>query len=233
MPERRFDDDEVAAIFDLASRSEHPAVSAPAESNGLTLSALQEIGREAGISAEAIARAAQALEQRPQLLSRRLMGLPIGVGRVVEFERPLSDTDWEEFVADLRSTFNARGVVRYDGPFRQWTNGNLQALLEPTRSGHRLRLQTVKGDARSMMSAGSLVVVGAAAFFIATFLMRGEVDLGTLTGITVVGMMGGGLFTAGALRVSGWARRRGEQFDALIARLRDAMRGSSGPGPNT
>ena len=233
MPERRFNDDEVAAIFDLASRSEHSGVPAPAEANGLTLSALQEIGREAGISAEAIARAAQSLEQRPQLLSQRLMGLPIGVGRVVEFDRPLSDTDWEELVADLRNTFNARGVVRYDGPFRQWTNGNLQALLEPTRKGHRLRLQTVKGDARSMMSAGSLVVAGAAAFFIATFAMRGEVDVRTLGGIALMAIMGSGLFTAGALRVSGWARRRGEQFDTLIARLRDAMRGAGGPGPDT
>jgi hypothetical protein len=69
----------------------------------------------------------------------RAAGLPIGVGRTVELDRPRSDSDWERLVADLRETFEARGMVRYDGPFRQWTNGNLQALIEPTPSGHRLR----------------------------------------------------------------------------------------------
>ena len=41
---------------------------------------------------------------------------------------------------DLRGTFDARGSVREDGFFRPWTNGNLQALLGSTESGHRVRL---------------------------------------------------------------------------------------------
>jgi hypothetical protein len=32
-------------------------------------------------------------------------------------------------------------------------------------------------------------------------------------------LMGLGMFTAGALRVSGWARRRRAQIDAIIAKL--------------
>src|ERR1051325_3140652 len=145
MTERQYSDEEAAAIFERASETEHAVVPVPAEGRGLTLAALQDIGREVGISPESIALAAQSLDLAGRPALQRFMGLPIGVGRIVEFDRRLSDSDWEVLVADLRTTFQARGTVRYDGPFRQWTNGNLQALLEPTPTGDRLRLQTVQG----------------------------------------------------------------------------------------
>ena len=83
MTERRYTDDEVAAIFELASKTERADVPISAEGRGLTLAAVQEIGREAGISTESIALAAQSLSQAGQLSSQRLLGLPIGVGRIV------------------------------------------------------------------------------------------------------------------------------------------------------
>jgi len=152
------------------------------------------------------------------------MGLPIGVGRTVEFDRPLSDSDWEGLVADLRTTFEARGVVRYDGPFRQWTNGNLQALVEPTPTGHRLRLQTVKGDSRALMTGGVVVLGGATVTLIAVAAVGGLGDPGTVTGIGVLATLGLGMFAAGALRVSGWARRRRAQIEEVISRLAIAAR---------
>jgi hypothetical protein len=218
MSERQYNDDEVAAIFEQASKTEQTPLSVPAEGKGMTLAALQDIGREVGISPEAIARAARALEQAGRPVARKFLGLPIGVGRTVEFDPPLSDADWERLVSDLRTTFNARGIVRYDGPFRQWTNGNLQALVEPTPNGHRLRLSTVKGDARAMMRAGSVALVAAAAISIVTA-VGGSGSAGTVTGIGFMALMGLGMFAAGALRVSGWARRRRAQFEEVIARL--------------
>ncbi len=73
-----------------------------------------------------------------------------------------SDEEWERLVVDLRETFDARGIVRHDGALKQWTNGNLQVLLEPDEKGHRVRLRTTKGDARGMM-VGGLVMFGSAA----------------------------------------------------------------------
>jgi hypothetical protein len=115
--------------------------------------------------------------------SRRFMGLPIGVGRTVEFDRPLSDSDWERLVADLRETFEARGMVRYDGPFRQWTNGNLQALVEPTPSGHRLRLQTVKGNSRALMTGGIAALGVASATLIPVAVAGSLSNAGSVVGI--------------------------------------------------
>ena len=123
MTDRRYNDDEVAAIFERASNAEHANLPASAEAGGLTLAALQEIGREVGISPDAVSRAARSL--------------------------------------DLREIFKARGAIRYDCPFRQWTNGNLQALLEPAQNGHRL--QTVNGDSRTLMRMGTTMLVAAAA----------------------------------------------------------------------
>jgi len=219
MSERQYNPDEVAAIFERASETEPRALPAQTGGTGLTLSALQDIGREVGISPESISLAAQSLDHVGHPASAKFMGLPIRVGRTVEFDRPLSDSDWEGLVADLRTTFQARGSVRYDGPFRQWTNGNLQALVEPTATGHRLRLQTMKGDARALMTGGGIVIGGATATLVAMAVAGGLTNPGTLTGIGFMAVAGLGMFSAGALRVSGWARRRKTQIEEVIARL--------------
>jgi hypothetical protein len=46
MSERRYTDEEVAAIFERAAETEHTTLPVPAVGKGLTLAALQEIGRE-------------------------------------------------------------------------------------------------------------------------------------------------------------------------------------------
>jgi hypothetical protein len=219
MSERQYNDEEVAAIFERASKTDRTGLPVPAERSGMTLAALQDIGREVGISPEAIALAARSLDQVGRPASRTFMGLTIGVGRTVELDRPLSESDWERLVADLRTTFEARGAVRYDGPFRQWTNGYLQALVEPTPNGHRLRLQTLKRDSRALMTGG-IVLVGAAAATAIAVAVGGTLSFpGSGTGIGFMALMGLGMFAAGALRVSGWARRRRAQFEEIIARL--------------
>ena len=117
MSERQFTEEGVAAIFKQASESE--SLATVSSGKGMTLAALQEIGREAGMSPEAIARAAQSLDQtaRPQTQPQTWLGLPVAVGQTIEVDRPFTDADWERLVGDLRATFNARGVIRQDGPF--------------------------------------------------------------------------------------------------------------------
>jgi hypothetical protein len=217
MSERRYSDEEVAAIFERAAETEHTALPVSAESKGMTLVALQEIGREVGISAESIAHAARTLDQAGRPASRVFLGLPIGVGRTVELDRPISDAEWERLVGDLRETFGARGSVRYDGPFRQWTNGNLQALVEPTLKGHRVRLQTVKGDSRALMTGGLGMVGAATAALIAIAVAGG--NAGSVTGVGFMAAVGLGMFGVGAVRLPGWARRRRTQIELVLARL--------------
>src|SRR3989449_11005906 len=154
MDERRYNDKEIAAIFRAAAEAQqNPPHDVPRD-EGLTLPDLQAIGREVGIPSDAVERAAQALDVRLDATSRTFLGLPIGVARTVNLNRRLTDEEWERLVVQLRDVFNARGRTRTDGSLRQWTNGNLQVLLEPTETGHRLRFGTLHGGARASIGAG-------------------------------------------------------------------------------
>jgi hypothetical protein len=159
------------------------------------------------------------MDRAERSTARTFLGLPVGVGRTVEFDRRLSDEEWEQLVVDLRQTFEARGVVRYDGPFRQWTNGNLQALLEPTATGHRLRLQTVKGDARNLMTGGIALLAIGVATILASALAGKLADPGSVSGVIFMSVLGVGMFGIGALRLPGWARLRRRQMEDISARL--------------
>jgi hypothetical protein len=214
---RRYNDEEVAAIFLTAAEGPQPPPLHPPHDQGLTLTELQEIGREVGISPDAVARAARSLDLRGRAMSRTFLGLPIGVGRTVALNRWLSDEEWEQLVGELRDVFNARGTVRSQGSLRQWTNGNLHALLEPTPSGHRLRLGTLHANARASMTAGVALLGISAALAVATA-VGGSVGH-AVSGIVFLGAAGLGLFANGAFRLPGWARLRGRQMEGITARI--------------
>jgi hypothetical protein len=217
MTERRYSEEEVAAIFERAAQAQRTARRQLPPGEGMTLAELQEIGRDVGIPSELVADAARSIDQGGRPTSKKFLGLPIGVGRTIDLDRRLSDEEWQHLVADLRETFDARGSVRYNGPFRQWTNGNLQALLEPTAAGHRLRLHTVKGDARGQMTAGIGLLGIAAATLIVTAMTGGLA--GSLTAVASLAAIGLGLFGIGALRLPGWARQRRRQMETVAERL--------------
>ena len=217
MAERRYSPDEVSAIFERASEKER-ALPASSDAHGLTITELHDIAREVGISPESVTLAADSLDHAGTPASGTFLGLPIAVGRTVEFNRKISDTEWENLVADLRTTFAANGTLRYDGPFRQWTNGNLKAVVEPAPAGSRLRLLTMNGVARRMLIMG-IVFAGVSAATVITSQTAAGFDAASISGIELLGLVGAGLFIAGAVRVRGWARLRRAQFEEVIARI--------------
>jgi hypothetical protein len=227
MTERRFNDEEVAAIFRQASEAhQNPERQLP-PGEGLTLLELQDIGRQVGIPPELVVRAAASLGQVGKPTSRKFLGLPIGVGRTVDLGRKLSDEEWERLVVDLRETFSARGSVRQEGSFRQWTNGNLQALLEPTATGHRIRLSTVKADARAWMRGG-VTTLGVAAITAIVALAGGPAHLSWAADM---GIFAAGQFALGAIRLPGWSRLRRKQMAEISARL--ALEHTPLPSPDS
>jgi len=223
MSERRYTEDEVAAIFERAIQAQQQNATPQLTSGeGMTLGQLQEVGREIGLTPEQLAGAARAVERSGRSTSRKFLGFTIAVGRTVDLDRKISDEEWDRLVVDLRETFDAKGKLSSEGNFKQWTNGNLQALLEPTASGHRLRLKTMKGDSRALLTAGlgmlatSVVLGGAAALF--WIPSQGE-GLGTVTSVFIVGM---GMLAAGLIRLPSWARLRRQQMEEVAARLTES-----------
>jgi hypothetical protein len=220
MTERRYNDEEVAEIFARASETEQASTrQLKSASEGMTLSELQQIGREAGLSADLVADAARAIDQPSQPNAPVFLGLPIGAARTVRLERRMTDSEWEQLVVQLRETFQARGVVRAEGSLRQWSNGNLQVLLEPDGDSQRVRFKTIRGQARPFMMLGlGLVGVSAATFLAA--IAGGAVPLTDALERTIsMFLVGGGMFAAGALPLRRWARLRQEQMDNLAERL--------------
>jgi hypothetical protein len=172
-----------------------------------------------GIPPELVAQAAHSLDRRGTEKTRTLLGLPIGVGKTVDLGRKLTDSEWERLVVDLRTTFDASGMVKQDGAFRQWTNGNLQVLVEPTSTGHQVRMQTLKGSALGYMSGG-LAFLGVCAAVLVSLAMQSRLgDTRAMAGLVSMSLMSLGSFAWGALSVPSWARLRRRQMEELAERL--------------
>jgi hypothetical protein len=222
MSERRYSEAEVAAIFKRAAEAQQKEQTLVPLSKGMTLTQLQDIGREVGLAADQIAAAARTIDTTGRVFSRRFLGFPIGVGRTIELDRRLSDEEWERFVVDLRDTFDARGRLRADGGFRQWSNGNLQALLEPTPTGHRIRLRTFKAQALSQI-VGGLGLIGVAVASVLTAAMTGGVASGEkFTPVAFMAALGVIFLGLAALRLPSWARLRQQQMLELAERITSA-----------
>lgn len=217
MTTRRYDDDEVSEILARAT-GDRGGVGEPPGREGLTLEELQAIGADVGIEPDRIAEAAGSLERRmaaPPV--RTFLGAPRSVARTVPLERQIDDEEWGRLVAELRATFGAVGNITTAGPLRTWSNGNLQAHVEPEGDGWRLRMQTLKGDTPAAAGIGTIFsLIGVAVAMLAAI---GGVDENAP--FVALAFLAAGLTQLGLVRLSlpRWADERAEQMEAVAARL--------------
>lgn len=219
MTTRRYNDDEVAEILALATRDASSSAEGPlTPADGLTLDELQAIASAVGIAPTRIAEAARAIERRATTPApRTLLGAPRSVARIVPLERALDDAEWERLVAELRATFGAVGKVTTHGSLRSWSNGNLQAHIEPEGDGWRLRMQTFKGDAGTLASmGGGFALVGMLVFIMA--LLGGSAAREMLVSLVFMAV---GLGQLGYIRLSlpRWADERASQMELVADRV--------------
>jgi len=227
MPERRYDEQEVAEIFKRSTEAQLEAARQLPPSEGMTLAEVLEIGQQAGITAESVADAARSLDRQEPRFRRQMLGLTIGVGRTVALDRRLSDDEWERLVVVLRDTFDARGNARTDGRLRQWTNGNLQILIEPTEHGDRLRMRTVNDGARGLIMIGAGVLGTLALVALATVTSGVPDAVARLSTLAPLGLGGAAALGLGMSRLRNWAGTRIQQMDDIAARLRAAPAGET------
>jgi hypothetical protein len=237
MGERRYDEDEVAEIFRRATQEVQrslvrgePALAARSE--GLTLEELQAIGAEVGIDRAMVARSAATLASDAEggHVTHRVAGVPLGVARSTVLPRRLTEDEWEQVVVDLRQTFDARGRVARQGKLREWTNGNLQAFLEPTPDGERFRIRTRKSGGEVPVMGGMVMVVFA--------LLVSLITLGTGDPLSevireggILTLLGGLGFGFGSMSLRRWSAERQSQMAAVSERvaLMAAGHGTDGP----
>lgn len=217
MSTRKYGDDEVREIFSLATTGDARDGVLPADTGGLTLEQLKQIGREAGIEPARVEQAAASLDVRGQSATvKRALGMPIGVSRVVDLPRAPTDREWEQMIAEFRSTFGVQGVATNTGGIRDWAQGNLHICVEPTERGQQLRLSTLKEDGVALNGLG-FVMGGMALLMGAVVTAGGKAD----KAIVVVGMFGGlsiAAFVANVIRLPRWAREREGQMEVIAER---------------
>jgi hypothetical protein len=236
--ERRFSDDEVAYILERAAAADPTSgddtqaltTTDRAASAGMTVAQLQEIAAEVGLSAAAIADAARAVERGDLHPTQRrtYLGMPIGVGRTIQFDREVTDAEWERMVVALRETFQARGKTAREGTLRSWSNGNLHAMLEPTATGHRLRLQTRNEGMLGLLAlgVGTLGISGImATMFAMSNLPRHTQQPLVIPAIFAV--FGLAAIVRTAVRLPSWARERAGQMERFADTASRILRESS------
>ena len=214
MSTRRYGDDEVREILSLATTGGTGDGSAPAESGGLTLDELRQIAQEAGIDPVRVAQAAASLDARGKPAPvRRMLGLPIGLSRVVDLPRAPTDREWEQLISEFRTTFGAPGRATSSGGLREWSHGNLHVCVEPTERGEQLRLSTLKDDGMALnglaIGTGVMSLLMSAVVAAAGKPEKALVVLGMFGGIALVA------FGANVLRLPRWARERERQMEAI------------------
>ena len=146
MPDRRYDQNELAAILRSAADEQTQAPSGE-DTDGLTLADIQRVPSEVGIDPKFIANAAERLDRRPAKKGFHLGGTP--TNEIIErnFEGELDDEAWEEIVGELRATFGCTGTPSLMGSSREWTGTtetrtvHLSARTKNGRTRYRLRLQ--------------------------------------------------------------------------------------------
>ena len=229
---RRYSESEIALILEHAGAAQEKAQDATSTAlsvssgEGLTLEQLQEIGTEVGIAPEFVARSASAVARGDLVPTqqRTWLGLPVGVFRTVDFGRKVSDEEWDRIVVTLRETFEARGRLQRDGSFRQWSNGNLQALLEPTATGHRLRMMTRKGDVGARVLLGAAMLTTALVLWESLVFRGAGLSVGAIVLPAILASVGAGSLLSIGIQLPRWARTRASQMESIASSTLDTSR---------
>jgi hypothetical protein len=216
---KRYDEDEIAEILELATTSEgavQPGTRGSGE--GLTLEQVQEIGSEVGITPARISDAARTMASRNLVgKTKTFLGAPRSVSRIVPIDRALNDDEWSRLVVDLRQTFDALGKVATEGNLRVWRNGNLHVYVEPDGDRYRVRMRTHKGNItpRMAMATGFILM---SMIFVLQLLFQGA-DLRSIMMGTIFGAIGGGAVAVTRASLPGWALERTAQMEGLAERI--------------
>jgi membrane protein insertase Oxa1/YidC/SpoIIIJ len=97
-------------------------------------------------------------------------------------------------------------------------------MLEPTATGSRIRMSTVRGDAtiRTQVGLGALAVSGTMSLLLALVPGATGNNWGAVAGIGVMGVV---LLVRNVLALPRWAKTRAAQMEALSAEVGEIVDG--------
>jgi hypothetical protein len=130
----------------------------------------------------------------------------------VPLPRNPSDREWELLIAELRTTFGGKGEVTSHGGLREWSYRGVHAFIEPTETGHRLRLSDLNNAVVGIVLGGILLAV--ALLLLMAVLGQGDSDFSRLNDIGELAvpmffiLLGGSMAAGSAMALPRWAREQ-------------------------
>lgn len=221
---RTYSQDEVREIIRRAADATAERERRESENSGLTLDDLRDLASSTGIDPEVMTEAARSLDREvDEPFEKRLMGLKISAAHAIRLEGPFTDEDWQALVADCRRTFGAKGKLHDVSGLREWSNGNLHVLVEPTGDDVVIRMRTHNGVAQNMMPAGVAMSIAFIAMMISALGDgRPASDLFGAVMVLVAALFGAGAL--GYTRLKSWSRTRESQMEAIGRRMEQRKR---------
>ncbi|MFK7848109.1 MAG: hypothetical protein AB8G77_22665 [Rhodothermales bacterium] len=218
--ERRYNEQEIAEIFKQAAVEDDAEKRSEAPGEGLTLAEIANIGKDVGISSEAIARAAAGINKSvPQPSPTTSFGKPVSVAHVVDLPGTFTDKDWENLVVDLHDTFGVPGVTRKDGGIRQWVHENLHVMIEPTAGGARLRIRNLNDALRGGLIGSSVIFVMGLFFLLILAAKNGlTADWAKLIFMSIFSVVGTAGFLGASYKLAGWRKEQEKNMSDIAAR---------------
>ena len=212
MPERRYSEEEVQRILTDAVEVDSSRV-ARAE-RGLTLTQIQRVAAETGISPESVAAAVATLHHESLVpAAPRMLGLPVGVATTVVLPGKIEDAAWRRLVTFAQDTFEAKGREEQASGRRQWSNGNLRMAVDEVDGTTLLHLRTRKDSARGYLRGG-LSMVGLS-LLVGAVITVAQVGTNALAGALIMNVGGLAMAATGLLQLPAWSSARRKQFQAV------------------
>lgn len=223
-PNARFSDEEIRQILARAAARQNDSEQRQlGERSGITLGALQEIARDAGLDPLHVeAAAGDVLLRRDTAPVKTRLGIPAELRAQRRVGSGVTDAEWERIVVDLRRTFRATGTVSQFGPVREWISGAeasgapVHVRLEPTDGGTLMTIsQSTKMMSQLVYSMGG--GIAAVGVMLAVIIALGETT--ELMALPLIFLVLGVLAGLGGWGISrSWVPRQEQKFRTVLDR---------------
>jgi len=211
-----YNEKEIGNILKRATEMSHADTNS--SSMGLSVEELQQLGAEAGLNPDFIIRAAAELAVAPSIRKRNVVGGPVSFEREIVLDGEISSSDWEEFLAAIRSTFKVPGEVDMRENTYEWTikapGGNAQVtarLVDGTT-----RINVFWSEPAIVVPFMIPTVIGTIISLPITF---EALSLSGLPGMAVILGTAATLFTLGRWGVSRYTDRFSNKLEQMVASI--------------
>ena len=208
-----YNETEIGTILKRAAEMSHADVNS--SGMGLSVEELQQLGAEAGLNPEFIIRAAAELHADKPKRIKNIFGGPVSYEREMVLDGEISASEWEEFLASIRSTFKDPGVVTTRENIFEWTvkSSGGSAQVTARTVDNTTRVNVFWNEPATAIPFMVPTIIGTIISLPITF---EALDMSGIPGASVIVGTALTLFTLGRWGISHYTDRFSEKLDRMM-----------------